>query len=873
MKPSDAVSGAPASPLDIESVLEQLSLDEKVALLAGIDGWHTKAVPRLGVPSIRMSDGPNGVRGTRFFNGVPAACMPCETALGATFDQDLVRELGQLLGQECKAKGAHVLLGPTINIQRGPLGGRGFESFSEDPVLSGTLAARYCEGVQSEGILATPKHLVCNDQEHARVAVNAIVTERALREIYLLPFQLALGQSAVAPGCLMTSYNKLNGTHASEHPRLLQDIIRKEWGYEGLIVSDWFGTYSVSEAVNAGLDLEMPGMSGFRGPALIHAITSNKVKEFTVDERVRSVLKMVNATLASGIPEFAPENMRNTPETSALLRRAAAESVVLLKNDNNILPLNPAKRTLVLGPNANIATYCGGGSAALPAYYTTTPLQGIKCKSQSPDLVSFTQGAYGHKELPLLGEHLKTDDGKVGYTFRVYTESLEENPDRKHVDELHMTSSSAFLMDYMHPKVKGDTYYVTMDGTFVPTETALYDFGLTVAGTGLLYVDGQLIVDNKTKQRQGTSFFGIGTPEERGSISLTAGQSYKIHVDYGTAPTSNLKVKNVVSFGPGGLRLGGAKRIDPTEGAEEAVKLASDTTQFDQVVVCVGLNGDWESEGFDRPHMDLPAGSDDLVKKVLAARPDAVVVVQSGTPVTMSWAPQTKALVQAWYGGNEAGNGIADVLFGDVNPAAKLPLTFPTTLAQNPSYLNYRSEGGRVLYGEDVYVGYRYYDAVGAEPCFRFGHGLSYTSFASKDLSVSVSDGAVKSSSINVSVSVTNTGDRVGSEVLQVYVSPPSTSSVRRPPRELRAFHKVTSLQPGETRSVSLSPLSLALATSFWDENRDAWLSEEGEYTVHVVGTGSDNTVSQTFVVDKSRWWTGLHGKVNAAENGVNGHA
>lgn len=865
-----------SSQIDIEAVLEQLSLDEKVALLAGIDGWHTKAVPRLGVPSVRMSDGPNGVRGTRFFNGVPAACLPCETALGATFDQELVRELGQLLGQESKAKGAHVLLGPTINIQRGPLGGRGFESFSEDPVLSGTLAARYCEGVQSENIVPTPKHLVCNDQEHARVAVNAIVTERALREIYLLPFQLALGQAN--PGALMTSYNKLNGTHASEHPRLLQDIVRREWGYDGLIVSDWFGTYSVSDAVNAGLDLEMPGMSHFRGPALIHAITSNKTKEFTIDERVRSVLKMVNLTQHANIPEFAPEHMRNTPETSALLRRAAAESVVLLKNTDQVLPLDARKRTLVLGPNANIATYCGGGSAALPAYYTTTPLQGIRGKSESPDLVFFTQGAYGHKELPLLGELLRTDDGRVGYTFRVYTESLEQNAKREAVDELHMTSSSAFLMDYMHPKVKGDTYYVTMDGTFVPEETALYDFGLTVAGTGLLYVDGQLVVDNKTNQRQGTSFFGIGTPEERGAIHLTAGQSYKIHVDYGTAPTSNLKVKNVVSFGPGGLRLGGAKRIDPTEGIDEAVKLASDTDRFDQVVVCVGLNGDWESEGFDRPHMDLPAGSDDLVKRVLAARPDTVVVVQSGTPVTMPWASEAKGLLQAWYGGNEAGNGIADVLFGDVNPAAKLPLSFPETLAQNPSYLNYRSEGGRVLYGEDVYVGYRYYDATGVAPLFRFGHGLSYTSFASKDLSVSVSDGAIKSSAINLSVSVSNTGDRAGAEVLQVYVSPPATSSVRRPPRELKAFHKVAALAPGETRSVTLPPVSLALATSFWDENRDAWLSEAGEYTVHIVGTGSSNTVSQTFTVDKSRWWTGLHGKVEAATNGVtangvNGHA
>ncbi|CAK7217253.1 hypothetical protein SEUCBS140593_003146 [Sporothrix eucalyptigena] len=860
--------------IDIEAVLAQLSLDEKVALLSGIDGWHTKAIPRLGVPSVRMSDGPNGVRGTRFFNGVPAACLPCETALGATFDQDLIRQLGQLLGQECKAKGAHVLLGPTINIQRGPLGGRGFESFSEDPVLSGTLAASYCEGVSSENIIATPKHLVCNDQEHERVAVNSIVTDRALREIYLLPFQIALGRAR--PGALMTSYNKVNGTHASEDPRLLRDIVRQEWKYEGLIVSDWFGTYSVSEALNAGLDLEMPGMSHFRGPSLIHAITSNKVKEHTIDERVRSVLRMVNLASRSNIPEMAPEVQRNLPATSALLRRAASESVVLLKNEGNILPLNPSKKTLVLGPNANIATYCGGGSASLPAYYTTTPLQGIRAKTTSPDLVSFTQGVYGHKELPLLGEQLCTaEDGRVGYTFRVYTESKEANPARVAVDTLHMTSSSAFLMDYMHPQVKSDVYYVTMDGTFTPTETGEYEFGLTVAGTGLLYVDGKLVVDNKTHQRQGTSFFGIGTPEERGSIHLTAGQKYAVHVDYGTAPTSNLKVKNVVSFGPGGVRVGGARRIEPAQAVEEAVRLAADTSAFDQVVVCIGLNSDWESEGFDRPHMDLPAGSDELVHRVLAARPDAVVVVQSGTPVTMPWASNAKALLQAWYGGNEAGNGIADVLFGDVNPAAKLPLTFPVTLAQNPSYLNYRSEGGRVLYGEDVYVGYRYYDAVGVQPLFRFGHGLSYTSFASSGLSLAVQDTPkVTDASLSPSVTVKNTGERAGAEVLQVYVAPPPTTALRRPIRELKAFHKVPVLAPGESRTVHLPPISLALATSYWDENRDAWLSEAGAYTLHVVGTGADNVVSQTFVVESSRWWTGLHGNVaTKAVNGVNGHA
>lgn len=687
------------SAIDIEHVLSELSLNEKVSLLSGlsqrpaqncqskhprltrptgIDAWHTLAIPRLGIPSIRMSDGPNGVRGTRFFNGVLSACLPCATALGASFDTELIFSLGKLLGLECKAKGAHVLLGPTINIQRSPLGGRGFESFSEDPVLSGSLATSYCLGVQTEDIIPTPKHLVCNDQEHERVAANALVTERALREIYLLPFQLVI--TGANPQAIMTSYNKVNGCHTSENSGLLQDVVRKEWNYHGLIMSDWyvdtlliefsssvadqnrFGTYSVSEALNAGLDLEMPGPSRFRGPRLVHAITSNKVSESTINDRVRSVLNLVKRTSSSGIPENVAETQRNLPEDRELLRRAASESIVLLKNDDQILPLDPTKKTLVIGPNANIAAYCGGGSAALPGYYAITPLEGIK--NSCTGGVSFSQGVYGHKELPLLGDQLKTEDGRPGYIFSVFTEP-SSNKRRKAVDILHMKSSSAFLMDYKHPEINSDLYYITMEGIFEPMESGIYDFGLTVAGTGELFIDGEKVVDNKKNQRQGTSFFGIGTPEECGSKYLEANKRYHILVDYGTAPTSNLKLHGVVSFGPGGLRVGGCKRIDAEGAMQEAVDLAAN---FDQVIVCVGLSGEWESEGFDRLHMDLPPMSDQLVRRVLAIQPKAVVVMQSGMPVAMPWARDVKALLHAWYGGNETGNGIADVIFGNVNP-------------------------------------------------------------------------------------------------------------------------------------------------------------------------------------------------------------
>ncbi|KAJ5216204.1 uncharacterized protein N7498_002611 [Penicillium cinerascens] len=844
------------SEIHIDDVLSELTLNEKVELLSGIDGWHTAAIPRLGIPSVRMSDGPNGVRGTRFFNGVPAACLPCATALGASFDTELIFSLGKLLGLECRAKGAHVLLGPTINIQRGPLGGRGFESFSEDPLLSGSLAASYCLGVQSENVIATPKHLVCNDQEHERVAVSALVTERALREIYLLPFQLAL--AGANPGALMTSYNKVNGCHASESPELLQDVVRKEWNYKGLIVSDWFGTYSGSEAVNAGLDLEMPGPSRFRGAGLVHAVTSNKVSERTINERVRTILEMVKQAVRSEIPENAPEVERNLPEDKALLRRAASESIVLLKNNDQILPLNPNKKTLVIGPNANIAAYCGGGSAALPAYYSITPLEGIRDRCTKD--VTFSQGVYGHKELPLLGDQLKTKDGQIGYTFSVFTEP-SSNKNRKAVDILHMKSSSCFLMDYKHPEIHSDIYYITMEGIFEPTESGIYDFGLTVAGTGELFIDGRKLIDNKINQRQGTSFFGIGTPEERGSRYLKAKQQYKVLVDYGTAPTSNLKLHGVVSFGPGGLRVGCCKRIDIESSIQDAVDLAATA---DQVVICVGLSSEWESEGFDRPHMNLPPMSDELVERVLTVHPNAVIVVQSGTPVKMPWVRDAKSLLHAWYGGNETGNGIADVIFGDVNPSGKLPLSFPEVIEQNPTYLSFRSEGGRVLYGEDIYVGYRYYEKVKVKPLFAFGYGLSYTEFRLTGLAISQPLKAlnrIKGEVLKVSVSVENIGPYSGAETVQIFISPPSSASISRPVRELKGFKKLE-LQQGEKLEVVIV-IPVALATSFWDETQSAWVSEAGEYRITAVGTGEQNYLSTGFEISHTREWNGLLGLVD----------
>lgn len=624
----------------------------------------------MGIKPIRLSDGPNGVRGTHFFDSTPSACLPCGTAIGATFDVELVQRLGRLLSDEAHAKGAHVLLGPTINTQRGPLGGRGFESYSEDPVLSGILAGNYVNGVQESGVSATLKHFVCNDLESERMAVNAIVTDRAMREIYLLPFMIAVEMGK--PRAIMTAYNQVNGVHAAESKKILQDILRDEWKWDGLVMSDWFGTYSTSEAIKAGLDLEMPGPSRWRAGALSHAIMSNKVKRSELDSAVRNVLKLVKQGLENtSIPPNAPETEANTPEHIALLREAAAKSLVLLKNEKSILPFDKNKKIAVIGPNANIATYCGGGSAGLRAYNTVTPLEGVK--SLASDVV-FSQGAYGHQSLPLLGKALKTPNGKQrGFVLRIYNDpppkdTASSADSRTPLEERVLDDANIWFVDYENADLN-PIWWAETEGTLVPERSGEWDFGLSVHGTGELFIDGKLVVSNVENQRLGSSFLGCGTVEETGTMHLEAGRSYRVLVRFGCSATSKVKASGTVDFGQGGVRFSGCPKLEPAIAIQEAVEVAK---SVDQVVVCTGLSGEWESEGFDRTTMALPPGTDELVAAVLAANSNTAVVVQSGTPVSMPWIDQAGAVLHAWFGGNESGNGIADVLFGEVNPVSYL---------------------------------------------------------------------------------------------------------------------------------------------------------------------------------------------------------
>ncbi|KAL8297590.1 hypothetical protein RB597_007318 [Gaeumannomyces tritici] len=838
--------------LDVENVVANLTIEEKISLLSGKDFWQTRDIPRLNIPSLRFSDGPNGVRGQRFFNGVAAACTPCGTGLAATWDAELIEQAGRLLGRECIAKGVHVLLGPTVNMLRSPLGGRGFESYSEDPVLSGNLASAIINGVQSQGVAACIKHFVCNDQEHERQAYNAVISERALREIYLMPFQIAQRDSK--PMTFMTAYNRINGLHVSEDPRILQDILRQEWGFDGLVMSDWFGTYSAAESVNAGLDLEMPGPPRVRGLNVLMSIGCQKVAEHKLNERARNIVNLANRLYSPDRPfvQSAPETTVDCAETSAELRRLAADGLVLLKNEKSILPLDKSKTVAVIGPNANLASYAGGGSASLKPYYTTTPLQGVK---EHVPAAQYAIGAVGYKQLPLLSFVAKTCDGtgRKGVLCKFYNEPATE-ANRVLRDMVHTEISDMLLVDYAHPDVNPELFYMDIEGDFTPEVTGEHVFGCSVRGTARVLVDGELVVDNAMNQTLGGTFMGAGTREERGSKVLEAGRTYQVVLQFGSSQTQTVKKKGATAMRGGGVRVGCAPAVESEAEIARAVRLAA---SVDQVVLAVGLTGEWESEGFDRDSMDLPGRSDDLVRAVLAANPNTVVVVQSGTPVTMPWAAEAPAILQSWFGGNEGGNAIGDVLFGAVNPSGKLPITIPHRVEDNPAYLNFGSENGRTLYGEDVYIGYRFYERTKKDALFPFGHGLSYTSFELGGFGIeTTSSDPGLDATVKVGVDVENSGKVQGKAVVQVYVRAQAPQAVKRPLKELKGFAKV-SLEAGAKTRTSIE-FSRKYATSYWDEERDMWASEAGVYEVLVGQSSTDVTVAGSFTVNKPTWWRGL---------------
>lgn len=826
------------TPIDIETVLPQLTLQEKIGLVTGLDSWHTYPVHRLGIASLRISDGPNGVRGTRFFNSVPTACIPTGTAIGSCWNTDLMFEIGKMMGDQCRAKGAHVLMGPTINMVRSPLGGRSFESLSEDPSLTGFLALAYCRGVHERKIMICPKHLVCNDKEDFRMTMNVLISERALREIYLLPFMLV--QKYADPEMYMTAYNRLDGLHCSENPHLMKDIVRNEWGFEGCFVSDWFGTVSCAESINAGLNLEMPGPSIWRGKLLEMSVFHHTVTEESLNDAVRGVLKLVLKAAWTGIPENAHEGLKDDDETTKLVLQAARESVVLMKNEKNILPFVKGEKVLIIGESAKKPNYaCGGCTNVTP--YRQISLYDSMVDRLGREKVKWCLGAPNRKLLPSLA-HFAQSQSATPTRYCVFDDS-RETKDRVPIVDDTVSEIDAILGDFDPAKLKNpNQLYAQFLVVINVPESGNYKFNLKVSGLSKLYVDNDLKLTNDLEHKT-SGAFGLDAPEVFCEIYFESGRDYLIEVEF----ESTLGKSSFIT-GYGCISCGMERAISPEESIREAATLAK---QYKHVVVITGLNKDYECEGFDRKDMGLPPFQDMLIESVLQSNENAVIIIESGTAVTLPWAEKAATLLHSGYIGEQLGNALVDILFGKYNPSARLPFTWPKRLEDCSSATSFEVDKGYSLtYLDDIYMGYRHMDVHKISPLFAFGHGLSFTEFELNNLQLNN-----RQDTVEVLVEVGNIGGMDGSAVVQLYVAPrdlPAPTAVK----SLKAFSKVH-CERNSSVNVRME-LDKKLSFSYYDTNISRWVLERGNYDI-LVGWASDKIkLKDSVVIEKSVNWISL---------------
>ena len=818
---------------ETESLLSRLTVEEKVSLLSGRDVWRTAEVDRLGIGSVKVTDGPNGARGDST-TGATAICLPAAIGLGAAFDRDLVAEVGSLLGRETTRKGSHVLLAPTINLARHPLGGRNFESFGEDPFLTAELAVAYVTGVQSEGVAACAKHFVANDVEFARMTVSSEVDETVLREVYLAPFA-----AAVAGGVwsVMASYPMLNGEHCTENPWLLTTLLREEWGFDGLVMSDWGATHHRSRPVIAGLDLEMPGPAVALGSNLLAAVAEDEVDESVLDARAGRVLDLADRVGRIGVVAAEPEQSVELDEDRELARRVAAEGMVLLTNRNATLPLDPASvgSICVVGPNAADGTVIqGGGSAQVPAHRIVSPVDGLR-QAFGPDRLSVHQGCLAHRYLPPVAAEQWAGDERPVEFAEFANSDLAGEPVR--------TRTSRTIGAFVHGAPRPGTAAQRWTGRLPITETGNHSFGVLAVGRSRVLVNGELVADNWSAPRPGDAFFQMASAEVIGGVELEAGTDAEVVVEWSFDDEHPLL----------GLRFGHLPPVDDDALVEEAVVAAADA---DAAVVIVGLNNEWETEGHDRSAYGLPGRQDELVRRVAEVNDNTIVVVNAGGPIDLPWLDDVAAVLVAWYPGQEFGHALADVLGGAAEPGGRLPLTWPRQLADAPFELPIPEPGpprpGALLpYSEGLLIGHRAYDRNGIEPLAPFGFGLGYTTFELGEPAVVSGPGdeseATHGAPVLISVPVTNTGDRAGKSVVQVYVTPPDD----QPDRPVRTLGGFAAVRPGPGDTVQAKVEIPARAFARWDAATGTWVEPGGEHTLSIGLSSRD--LSRHLTIDRAQ--------------------
>ena len=794
----------------VESILGRMTLTQKLEILGGVDGFFISGLPNLGVPRMKMADGPVGVR-----NFGRATAFAAGIGLAATWNPGLAGRVGTELGRDARAKGVHFLLGPGVNIYRSPTNGRNFEYFGEDPFLAARVVSGYIKGVQSQGVSATVKHFMGNNSEFDRHNTDSIIDERTMREIYLPAFEAAVKEARV--GAIMSSYNLVNGEHASQNKFLLTDVARKDWGFEGVMMSDWFGTYDGVAASNAGQDLEMPSGAHMNAKDLQPAIDSGKVSLATIDDKVRHILRTAARFGWLDRDQTDASIPRLNPQGRAVALDAAREGLVLLKNENNLLPLDKAKvKTIaIIGPNAYPAVPVGGGSAQVEPFAAISALEGISSYLGVSGHVLYSRGLLSPGDIADATDFTTAaTGGKSGLNAEYFGNEKLEGAAVVSRNELHINYGRGSRAVF--PDQTGSSRWT---GYYVPKSSGPHEVFVQSTGEDggayRLSIDDKLVMDNWTENRA-----------LAGSVSLTLE----------AAPHKVVLEQHGRSQWLGGrLRLGIARRGELVDA--EAKKLAASA---DVVVVAAGFDPETESEGSDRTFA-LPLGQDELIREIAAANKNTVVVLTAGGGVDMSgWVDRVPSLIQAWYSGQEGGTALAQVLFGDVNPSGRLPVTFERRAEDNPTRANYFPAAGtkRVEYKEGIFVGYRGYEHNNTKPLFPFGHGLSYSTFVYSNLTVKpVTDGGAGSASprFEVSFDVQNTGSREGADVPQVYVGD-GHAKVPRPAKELKGFAKV-SLRPGESRKVTI-PLD-ARSFSYYDVAARQWRADPGDFEV-LVGRSSE---------------------------------
>jgi beta-glucosidase len=788
----------------VEAALARLDLDAKTRLLAGQDLWSLPALPEIGLDSVVMSDGPVGVRGIAWSADDPSLCLPSPTALAATWDPALARHAGRALAQEAHRKGVHVLLAPTVNLHRSPLGGRHFESYSEDPLLTARIGTGYVTGVQDHGVAATVKHFVANDAETDRFTVDNEVPERALRELYLAPFEQIVADAG--PWALMSAYNGVNGATMSENRALQTGVLREEWGYDGVLVSDWLAARDTVRAAEGGLDVAMPGPLTVFGPALAAAVRDGRVPEATVDTAVRHVLLLAaRLGLLKGAPPVVPADLRPDPvDGRAVAHEIAARSAVLVRNEGGVLPLAPeaAGNLALIGRAARDARFLGGGSATVFPEHVVSPLEGLRAALPDTAVLTYAMGADPNDELTVAAQ-----DFTLRAVLRDATGTvLAEQP------------LGIGRVRWMDPALPGGAAWdaietVEITGTYTPRDSGVHHFGTGGTGDFRLTVDDVVLHDAADPEGGDPMEVLTGRTVPRGSIALAAGQPVEVSLLH-RAPK--------VAYGPiRGITFGLVHRDperDDTALLDEAVAAAA---RADTAVVVVATTERVESEGFDRTHLRLPGRQDELVARVAAANPRTVVVVNAGAPVEMPWREDVAAVLLTWFPGQEGGAALADVLLGHVEPGGRLPTTWPSRLADAP-VTRVTPADGVLPYEEGVHIGYRAWLRHPAAPAYPFGHGLGYTDWTYEDLEVTGRTARVR---------VRNTGTRTGREVVQLYVAPgDDVSGAERPARWLAGFASVTAA-PG---AAAVARIDLPeRAFQIWDTTTGAWTTVPGRYTVH----------------------------------------